>query len=89
MKLKMPISVLDIAELIGAKIIGDSNIKVTYLSESGDGHFAKKLKNAKINRGQTLYDIMIDVGKVLTGGVGHAFGNFNRIDRHTMLGHRV
>ncbi len=29
----MPISVLDIAELIGAKIIGDSNIKVTYLSE--------------------------------------------------------
>ena len=29
----MPISVLDIAELIGAKIIGDSNIKVTCLSE--------------------------------------------------------
>ncbi|MCH2021417.1 MAG: UDP-3-O-(3-hydroxymyristoyl)glucosamine N-acyltransferase [Saprospiraceae bacterium] len=33
MKLKMPISVLDIADLIGADIIGDSSIKVTYLRE--------------------------------------------------------
>lgn len=33
MKFKMPIAISDIGKLIGAKIIGDSNIKVTYLSE--------------------------------------------------------
>lgn len=33
MKFKMPISVSDIAALIGAKVIGDETIKVTYLSE--------------------------------------------------------
>lgn len=33
MKFKMPISIAEVAELIGAKIIGDSTIKVTYLSE--------------------------------------------------------
>ncbi|BDS14973.1 UDP-3-O-(3-hydroxymyristoyl)glucosamine N-acyltransferase [Aureispira anguillae] len=33
MKFKMPISISDIGELIGAKIIGNSDIKVTYLSE--------------------------------------------------------
>jgi len=33
MKFKMPISISDIAALIDARIIGDSSIKVTYLSE--------------------------------------------------------
>ncbi len=33
MKFKRPISISDIATLIGAEIIGDSSIKVTYLSE--------------------------------------------------------
>lgn len=33
MKFKMPISIIDIAKLIDAQIIGDSKIKVTFLSE--------------------------------------------------------
>lgn len=33
MKFKMPISITDIATLIDAKVIGDSNTKVTFLSE--------------------------------------------------------
>jgi UDP-3-O-[3-hydroxymyristoyl] glucosamine N-acyltransferase len=33
MKLKMPVSVSDIALLIGAEIVGDPSVKVTYLSE--------------------------------------------------------
>lgn len=35
--------------------------RVIFHNESSDGHFAKKLKNAKINKGQTLYDIMIEI----------------------------
>ena len=33
MKFKMPISITDIAKLIDAKVIGDANIKVSFLSE--------------------------------------------------------